>query len=1023
MKNESVSKKLIRLCFILVGLLYLPYGLYAQSAQKKVEGVCLDADGAPLIGLTVTVKGTTTATITNLEGKYTINARPADMLVFSYIGYQTQELTVGDRKEINVVMREATVEMEDVVIVGYGTQKKISVTGAIANASIPELQAVPTASFSNALAGQLPGLISAQHSGEPGFDGANLYVRGWSTFSSYRYPLVFVDGIERDINIVNPAEVESFSILKDASATAVYGVRGANGVILITTKKGKMGKAKVSFRSEYAMLQGNRFPEFVQAYEFATLMNEANLNIDNPLPWSADDLQKFRDGSDPYMHPNVDWIDEVFKKNTWQTSQNVNISGGNEAVRYYINIGYMGKDGLYKEDPSLNYETNGGKFRRYNLRSNIDVNVTKEILVELGIATTIQDRGYQGTSASEIWGAIGMTSPLIYPVKNPDGSIAGGGATGYLLGNPYGLATQTGYTQMFVGHSQGNLSARWDLSRLVTKGLSIAGKFSFDYKLQNEVFRRIAFEVKQITGQDEEGNYMYQTWRNQGAMGYSTDFQAGNHYVYYEGSLNYDRTFGDHNVTAMLLFNRSQYVDMHAGSSINNLPARHEGMAGRLVYNFANRYITEFNFGYNGSEQFPKENRYGFFPALSLGWVVSNEGFWNDSFVNHLKLRASVGKVGNDGADGDRYLYITALNPSATGYMYGSGQTGLVGIEEKKFGVPLRWETSTKYNAGIDIGVLNKFNLTFDIFKEKREGILLKRASVPYFVGLVPHGIPYGNVGEVDNKGFDGSVEFKNTTAYGLTYSLKANISFAQNTLREDDSPEPAEPYQNPRGRRMDSLLGLVALGLFETQEEIDAWPRSAYKNELIPGDVKYQDVNEDGIIDDKDRVYMGYSYVPDIMYGFGGSLRYKCFDALVHFAGVGRRSTFLTGVGMYPFSLAYPNYNVLKEYYDNRWIPGADNSDAVYPTVRADGANPHNNQASTLYLRDASYLKLQNAEIGFTVPRKFTDALGMESIRFFVNGNNLLTFDKLKIIDPEQNLWDAYPLQRVYNIGAQINF
>ncbi|MDR0700437.1 MAG: TonB-dependent receptor [Tannerella sp.] len=1016
--------------YLLSGLVCQP--IFAQDGRndaKKVEGIVLDVNGEPLVGLAVTVKGTSTgAVLAGPDGKFSINAKPSDILIFSYIGYLSQEIPVLDKNLINVVMREASIELDDVVVVGYGHQKKISVTGALSNANVRELQAVPAASFSNALAGQLPGLISRQASGEPGFDNATLYVRGMGTFTSKRYPIVFVDGIERDINIVNPQEVESLTILKDASSTAVYGVRGANGVILITTRKGKMGKPKVSFRSEYASLTATRFPKYIYAYEYATLMNEARTNAGLPAEFPEEVIGYYRDGTDPYLYPNVDWVSEVFKKNTWQSSQNLTISGGNEAVRYYINLGYIGKDGLYKEDRSLDYETNGGKFRRYNLRSNIDVDITKDLQLNMGLATTIQDRGYQGASSGNIWTQIRRTSAMVYPVKNPDGSIAGGGATGYLLENPYGQATQTGYTQMFIGNSQGNVNARWDLSNLVTKGLSLSAKFAFDYYYKNEVARRVAYGVKQVTGKDNDGNYIYNTWREQGTMGYGVAVQDATYDLYYEGAFNYERAFGEHNTGGMLLFNRKEYKLLTAGSSMANLPYRHQGLAGRFTYNFANRYMAEVNLGYNGSEQFPKGSRYGLFPAVSAGWVASNESFWNIDAVNHLKIRGSIGQVGNDQADGDRYLYITALNvnPHAgVEYWYGEGQTRIHGIEESKFGVPLKWETATKYDAGIDLGLFHKFNLTFDIYKEHRTDILLRRASVPGFVGLVPHGIPYGNIGIVDNKGFDGSIEFKNRTSYGLTYSINGNISYARNTIIEDDSPRPAEAYQDHRGQPIDRPYGLIALGLFESPEEIDGWARSTFKTDLIPGDVKYKDVNEDGFIDNKDEVYMGHPFIPEIMFGFGGALNYKNFDATVHFAGVANRSTFITGDGIWPFALGYGTYNVLREYYDNRWIPGEniDNSGAIYPTVVSTGANVHNNRNSTLYLKDASYVRLQSAEIGYTLPRRWTNAARIENIRCFLNGNNLFTFDKLKIVDPEQNIGDTYPLQRTINIGLQINF
>ncbi|MDD4406376.1 MAG: SusC/RagA family TonB-linked outer membrane protein, partial [Parabacteroides sp.] len=449
MKNRHFEK-LFLITVICLGNILLAM---AQSGQK-VTGRVMDTKNELLIGVNVMEVGTTNGTITDINGTYTIQLTTQNpVLRFTYVGFKESEVQVGKQGIIDVFLAEDTEALDEVVVIGYGTQKKVSVTGAVSNAEVKQLQAVPAASLSNALSGTIPGIITRQSSGEPGFDGAALYIRGMATLntgSGFTAPLILVDGVERDINVVNIQEVESFTILKDASATAVYGVQGANGVILITTKKGVQGKPKVTYRGEYATQQGERFPQYIEAYEFATLMNEAAFNSQlSSLPWSVEDIQKFKDGSDPYLYPNVNWIDEVFKKDTWQTTHNLNVSGGNEVARYYINLGYIGKDGLYKEDKSHDWGTNGGKFRRYNLRSNIDVNVTKDLTIELGLATTIQDRSYQGTSSGAIWSAIRQTSPLIYPVRNPDGSIAGGGTTAYLIGNPYGLATQTGYTQMY----------------------------------------------------------------------------------------------------------------------------------------------------------------------------------------------------------------------------------------------------------------------------------------------------------------------------------------------------------------------------------------------------------------------------------------------------------------------------------------------------------------------------------------------------------------------------------------------
>lgn len=1037
MKKKNFFEKFICATTILLAMLFVcSSSLLAKTEQnpsgKTISGVVLDVKSEPLIGVTVVIKGTTNATMTDIDGKYFIIANPEDILMFSYTGYQAQERAVGSESAINIVMREASIVLDDVVVVGYGTQKKISVTGAVTNAPVKMLQSVPTASLANALAGQMPGVITRQSSGEPGFDGAQIYIRGLATLhhgdSRFTSPLVLVDGVERDINIVNSQEIETMTVLKDASATAVYGVRGANGVILITTKKGQKGKPQVSFRTEWGQLRGLRFAEYVDSYEYATLMNEAQFMNDGKRRWTDEDLQKFRDGSDPYNYPNVNWTDEVLKRDTWQSTQNVKVSGGDEIVRYYVNVGYTGKDGLFKEDKSLAWKTNGGKFRRYNLRSNIDVNAFKDIVVELGLATTIQDRGYQGKAQNVIRDAVRSTPSLRFPAQNPDGSVAGNAR---FTNNPWGLATQSGFTQMFVSTNQGNVGLKWDLSKLVTKGLTAGGKFAFDHFYQNEVRREMEYPIKHYDGKDINGDDMYTNIREGKPMNYVIEMSNGrrdiisNYSIYWEAAANYNRTFGVHNIGGMFLYNRREHKFLTAPNPIENIPYRHQGVAGRFSYNFASRYLAEFNFGYNGSEQFPKGDRYGFFPSASIGWVISNESFWNTAVISNFKIRGSVGKVGNDriASASDRFLYLTALNTNGAGYDFGYNQDYIGGIEEKKFGMDLRWETSTKYNLGLDMGFLNKINLQVDIFKERREGILVPRKSIPMFVGLVPHGVPYGNLGIVDNKGMDASIEFTNTTSYGLGYTFRGNYTFARNKIIEDDSAIPAWGYQNSRGRSLSQALVLVADGFFGSQEEINNSPIKYELGETPkPGYVKYKDMNGDNVINEDDRVFMGHPQIPEIMFGFSAAVTYKWFDASVHFSGVANRTVFINGTGMYPFAYGYGEDNILKEYFNNRWIPGADNSSAKYPVAPRE-VSTHNNRNSTLYMRDGKYLKLQSAEIGYTLPKSLSYKLRVSNIRFFTNGTNLLTFDKIKIMDPEMNYGDFYPQQRVLNFGAQIDF
>lgn len=1000
--------------------------LNAQS-QRQITGRVMDESGELLIGVNVLEVGTTNGAVTDINGTYTIVVTTHNpVLRFTYVGFIEREVRVGSEGILDVSMSEDIGALEEVVVIGYGSQTKATLTGSISQVSTQTIERVASPTLSTTLGGMLPGIITRQSSGEPGYDSAELLIRGVGTWTGNRQPLVLVDGIERDINILNSQEIESFTILKDASATAVYGVRGANGVILINTKRGRIGKPKVTLRTEFANLHGLRFPDYINGFEFASLMNEAVAHgtgsTDN-LPWSEADLLNFKSGADPYSYPSVNWTDEVLKRNAFQTINNLSISGGMDIVRYFVNVGYTMREGLYRQDPQYEYRTNPVS-SRYNFRSNIDVNLSKDLIAELGLGGIIEDRTYPGHGAPMIFNSMKKISPINFPKQNPDGSPGGG--VSYLQDNPWALSTQSGYDKQFRNTLQGTFRLGWDLSTLVTQGLSVSAKFSYDFYYFNSMLRRVDYEVKQYLGRDEvTGEDRYNVIRPQGAMGYSTHQNPVNRSYYYETALNYERKFDRHLFSGLFLFNRNDHTHLSAGSSMYNLPYRRQGWVGRATYDFDHRYLIEFNFGYNGSENFPEGNKYGFFPSGSVGWVISNEEYWNPEIINHLKLRSSYGLVGNDQIGGDRFLFLSSVNKAANGYFYGMSQQHVEGWTEDKIGVSsVTWETAAKLDIGIDLELFNgKVSLQADYFNENREGILLRRGVVPNITGMTSNQIPWANLGKVKNRGFDGKIDVRNTTSSGLYYSFSANATFAKNTIIEDDSPIPRYEYQNTRGKRIDQPFGLVALGFFEDQDDIDNSPRQNFMAVVRPGDVKYQDVNNDGVIDDFDRVAIGYARTPELMFGFGGTVAYKGWDLTLNFTGAARTSTFLDVEGMWPFQLEYPNYNVMREYYDNRWVSGADNSNAKYPAV-INGNNPNNYRTSTLYMKDASYVRLKVAEVGYNFPKPVAESLSIEGLRVFINGTDLLTFDKLKVIDPESNYGTGgYPRQSVLNIGAQVNF
>ena len=1022
---KAVRRTGILLSSVIALLMFiLPQQSFAQKPTFKITGTVIDAETKePVIGAGVMMKASNLGTVTDLDGNYSITVTdPKGILIVSAIGYKQIEMNIANKAIHNFALEPDVESLQDAVVVGYGTQKKATITGSLTTVDTKILDQSAAPSLSNALGGVMPGVITRQSSGEPGADGATILIRGLGTWVNAS-PLVLVDGVERDINLINTEEIASFSILKDASATAVYGMRGANGVILINTKKGEVGRPKITFRMEATQLHGLRFPDYIQGYEFANLMNEACITGGVTLPWADEEIEKFRDGSDPYNYPNVDWTDEVLKKNAFQSMNTLSVTGGNETVRYYVSVGFTSQSGLYKEDPTYDYRTNSLS-QRYNFRSNVDINLTKSFTLSLGLAEIIQDKTYPGTSASNIFYTLKRTSPISFPLRNPDGTF-GGGNTSYEWVSPYIMATNSGFSKQFISTTQGTVGAKWDLSNLITEGLNVEANFSFDHYYFNSVTRHKQPLIKKYLGTDPEtGEERYNLIKEETAMGYGVSNRSNRAY-YYDVRLNYNRTFNRHNVGAMAMFNRRDYKDLTAGNSTSNLPYRRQGWSGRLTYNYAQRYLVEWNFGYNGSENFASGKRYGFFPAVSAGWVPSEENFWNVSWINHLKIRGSYGLVGNDAVGGSRFFYMSTVNKNANGYRFGDSQNLYNGMAELQMGAPnATWEVSHKTDVGLDIEFLDrKIKLSADYFYEYRDQILLKRAQIPDIMGAAWGDTPWANLGIMKNRGVDGQIEFTNTTKRGFFYSVRGNFTYAKNTVIEDDSAKAVYDYQNTRGVSSGIPLGYVALGLFQSQEEIDNSPKQELGSYTV-GDIKYKDLNNDGVINAYDRTFIGNPRDPRLMFGIGFTFAYKGFDLSLNFTGASNTSILLDAESMWPFKLDYPGYNVMRQYYDHRFIPGADNTNAKYPVVH-NGTSSNNYQISTLYLHDASYLKLKTAEFGYNFPEKIVSKIKLESLRLFVNGNNLFCIDGIKIVDPESNHLGAstYPTQRGLTLGLQVGF
>ena len=1005
----------------------------ANTISFVLSGTIVNERSEPMPGANIKVIGSSNKGATaDVYGKFLLEVDDeSDSILVTFVGYKPLRQRVsnlGGRKEVLLKMEpdHEGQKLNETVVVGFGSQKKNSVTGAIATVRVSDLQQVATPSLSNAIGGRLPGVITRQTSGEPGYDAANVFIRGLGTFTGSQSPLILVDGVERDMNQLNVQEVESFSILKDASATAVYGIRGANGVILINTKRGKEGKPQVSFRTENAQLSPLRLPRFINSYEYATLANEAMTRGGAPQPfYTPEQVEGYRNHSNPYLYPDVDWVSVVLRKHTFQTINNLSMTGGNQTFKYYTNVGYTVQQGLYNEDKTIPYPTNTS-YKRYNFRSNVDVNLSKSLSMSLNLGGITSNGNYPGNTAFIIMEAINLTPNNAYPVRNPNGSIPGSGT--FLGMSPFSKTTQSGYTKEFRSTIQSSLGTKWDLSSLVTKGLYLRGLFAYDFYDVQGNGRGKQPQTYQYLGKDANGVDQYKLILTETALGYG-HYNVSNRAYYLEASVNYDRTFGKHTVNGLLLGNRREYVNLTADSSINNIPYRRQGVAARVTYDYASRYLVQFDMGYNGSENFPPGKRYGFFPAVSAGWVPSKEKFWNINVINYLKIRGSYGKSGNDQISNARFLYLTTINKNAANYLFGQSQTTVTsnGFAESRIGnSDISWEVSEKANIGADMELFNgRVTLTVDAFREHRTGILLQLQQIPISAGYPSNNIPYANLGVVNNHGIEGNIEVRNRTSGGFYYSFQGNFTFARNKIVEDNTPLKPYAYQNSRGQSINRNYGFISEGLYKDQADVDKGPDQTYLQTVIrPGDIKYKDLNGDGKIDANDQTFIGFARTPEIMFGFGGTVAYKGVDLSIFFAGAARTSMYMSGRSTWAFADGVGVYNVTREYFDHRWVAGsANNSKAEYPAI-LNVRSTNNFVSSTQWLRNGNYLRVKSAEIGYNFPRSLTQRVKINSFRLFINGANLGLWDHIKIVNPEDNgPNENYPLQRSINFGAQVTF
>ena len=1039
-----------------------------QAGTQTVSGTVQDQDGTPLIGVTVT-SSPSNGVVTDVNGKFTIKVPSGAELTFNYLGYKTVKVKVGTRTTINVKMESDAQQLEEQVVVGYGTQKKVSVVAAVSSVNSKELRQSSSPNLANALAGRLAGLTSLQSGGsQPGFDDADLYLRGASTTNGTR-PLILIDGVPRDnIRTLDANEVATVSVLKDAAATAVYGVRGANGVILITTKRGEVGQTKLDISFDQSFQAFTREPERVDSWEFMTLRNEANRNDGMNEEYSGKMISRSLnplmglDPNDPdyalkaarrhYMYPNHDWYREIFKKWSPQSRVNINISGGTEKLQYFVNASYLHQGGNLHTEPKskLGYDPQA-RMTRYSFRSNLDYNITKNFKAFLNLGSYIEKVGMPGTTTyggdnkwmirDLIHCTVGM-KPMTVGPTTPDASLGYDVIPDKVIRpvetdrSPFESVNRKGYRDETRTNLNASIGGEWNMT-FITKGLSLKGMASFD-AVANTILGGDITEMSFATSVDEDNDQIYFAADRElnGTLSLSKSGYT-NYTVNLQGSLNYSRTFGKHDVGAMILVQRDFW---ETNGAPLNMPYNMMGMAARVTYGFDNRYLLDANMGYNGSEQFSPKNRFGFFPSFAVGWVVSNENFLKgNKVITNLKLRASYGKVGSDKIGGNRFLYLSNHTYSSSGGVAVGGYGTI--YENRPGNYNLQWEVSKKQNYGIDLQLWSDWSITFDYFIEQRSKILKTQGMAPQFAG-VPQW-PYLNLGVVDNSGYELEINYNKSFNKDLFLSVKGNFSYNHNKVKFWDEVPYADGYYykyRTTGQSLDQTFGYKidwsnGNGYFNTQEELDKYTEGyvdengvehkgiTYNLSTAPqlGDFKYIDQNGDGIIDEKDRVPIGYTKVPRVSYGLNVSLNYKWFDFTVFLQGVGKYSSYYSGQGVYE--------NIYQgtffKYHKTAWTAEryAAGQKITYP--RLSTGETCSKIQNDFFVMDRAFIRLKAIELGYTLPSNALRAIGINKLRVYFRGDNLVTWDRLRTstTDPEQTDQIGYPIVKTFNFGFNVTF
>lgn len=1019
------------------------FPVVAQESKTAI-GRVEDDKGEPLAGVTIIIANSTRGVITDGDGKFEFpNVKLGTQLVFTFLGMESETRTF-EGKEINVTLKEKTSELEEVTVVAFGKQKKESVIGAITTINPADLK-VPSSNLTTALAGNMAGIIAYQRSGEPGRDNADFFVRGITTFGANTNPLILIDNIElttTDLARLQPDDIASFSIMKDATATALYGARGANGVILVTTKRGVEGPAKISARLESSVSSPTKKIELADPVTYMKLHNEAVLTR-NPLGelmYSQDKIDNtMRPGSNPYIYPANDWYDMLFKDQATSQRANISVSGGGNIARYYVSAAFTKDNGILKVDKRNSFNNNID-FKNYNIRANVDVDVTKKTVLSVRLTGNFDDYTGPTRSGEEMYNMVVRSNPALFPAYYPiDEDFK---YVKHIMFGNLGGAYRNPYAEMVRGYqdrSRSQMLAMLELNQnldFITKGLSFMGMMNLSRLAEYSVNRQYNPFWYQLRGAYDSftGEYHLERFNENGTeyLDYNESPKTVESTTYFESRLNYNNTFGKHSTSGLLVFTSRELLAANQGSLQLSLPSRNIGLAGRATYSFDSRYFLEFNFGYNGSERFSANNRWGFFPSAGAAWVISNESFFEKikPIVNNLKLRYSYGLVGNDqiGDKNDRFFYLSQvnMNDGDRGAWFGENMNNyLPGIKINRYANNnITWETSTKQNYALELGLWDKLNIIAEYFTEKRDNILMTRAAIPSTMGL--QSAVRANVGEASAKGVDIQADYQHSINKDLWLSGRFNFTYSTSKFKVYEEPEYSEYWRSHVGYPLNQTWGYIAERLFIDDAEAENSPPQMFGGEYGGGDIKYTDVNRDGQITSADMVPIGNPTSPEIIYGFGFSVGYKGFDASVFFQGLANESFWIQVADEPNTTSTAPFQNqtqLLKAYADSHWSESNRDVYALWPRL-SPTLNANNTQKSTWFMRDGSFLRLKQAEIGYTVPGNWQKKLHIGQLRFYVSGTNLLLFSKFKLWDVEmagQGL--GYPIQRTLNLGLNISF